>query len=181
MFDMNHILYNPDMKQFTCKCQCRTKSDAEYLCAKYRKDVCSLDTAVEIYFRRNVAIIGGYDKRVVEYAARMINRIEFNPPLDVTIFWGHHCKGLDPRWCIGFDVANAGNFVELINSYGPMFCADKHPCNWHDKNKDTYSVVMLTKNLDYKIECTNGNDPFKQYLECISNVTDRICNVSIIE
>lgn len=148
MFDINNIQYNQASGQYTCCCQCNSSQDADYLCAKYTMLPKQFDIVGEIYSRGSTAIIGTSNPKAATAIASCINANYFMPPLDVYIFYGSSQKDLPSRWCVGLDITNASQLINLLNRQDPLINADNSPQNWFDKNGTSYSVVMLTGVLE---------------------------------
>lgn len=133
MFDINNIQYNQASGQYTCCCQCNSSQDADYLCAKYTMLPKQFDIVGEIYSRGSTAIIGTSNPKAATAIASCINANYFMPPLDVYIFYGSSQKDLPSRWCVGLDITNASQLINLLNRQDPLINADNSPQNWFDK------------------------------------------------
>lgn len=180
MFDINNILYNPTAKQYICCCQCDSSQDAEYICAKYIMVTRTFDTVGEIYSRGSTAIIGTSNQKAAVTIANYINANYFMPPLDVYVFYGSSQNGLQSRWCVGLDITNASQLIDLLNRQGPLINADNSPQNWFDKNSTSYSVVMLTSVLEQK-QSEELEKRVNLCLSAIQNVTARKLTVHTIQ
>ncbi len=144
MFDIEHIYEN--LGQYICCCQCDSLQDAEFICAKYSTLPKKFDIVGEIFPKGSTAIIGASHPTATVNIASYINANYFMPPLDIYVFYGSSQKGLESRWCVGFDYPQeqVSNIINSLNNGQKPVFADKDPESWKDKNGYSYSVVMLT-------------------------------------
>lgn len=180
MFDVKNILYDQITRQYTCNCQCNSSADAEFICAKYLIATRTFDSFGEIYSKDSVAIISASSPNTTATIANYVNANYFMPPLDVYVFYGSSQKGLESRWCVGFDITNALQLINLLNRQAPFINADNFPQNWFDKNGTSYSVVMLTGVMEHKpIEESAEllNQRITLCLNAIKNTTARNLNL----
>ncbi len=144
MFDINRISYDHNSGMHICICPCTSPQDAEYLVAKYIGVSRMFSISGQMYHRGSNAYIEAYLPDDVAKIASYINANYFMPPLDVYVFYGSSQKGLDSRWCVGFDYPQAAQIINLLNTQIRLANADKDSMSWRDKNGKSYSVVMLT-------------------------------------
>lgn len=180
MFDINNISFDRNSGMHICICPCDSPHDAEYLVAKYIGISRMFSISGQMYHRGSNAYIEAYLYNDVAKIASYINANYFLPPLDVYVFYGSSQNGLESRWCIGLNITNASQLIDLLNRQGPLINADKSPQNWSDKNGVSYSVVMLTGIL--KQEQSEGLEKSVNLcLTAIQNITARKFTVHTIQ
>jgi hypothetical protein len=133
-----------------------------------------------MFTRGTTAFIEAYSANDVKQIADIINTNYFMPPLDVYVFYGRSQKDLQSRWCVGLDITNASQLINLLNRQGPLINADNSPQNWFDKNGTSYSVVMLTGVLEQK-QTEELEKRVNLCLSAIQNVTARKLTVHTIQ
>ena len=180
MFDINNIQYNPTSGQYICSCQCNSSQDAEYICAKYIMIARSFDVVGELYNRGSIAIIGATSKNAAQTIASYINANYFMPPLDVYVFYGSSQKGLESRWCVGFDYPNADHLIEMLNIQNRFVVADKDPQSWVTADGQSFSIVLLPCVLEPE-QSSELEKRVNRYLSAIQNVTARKINVHTVQ
>lgn len=180
MFDIDNIQYNSNTKQFLCSCQCNSSQDAEYICAKYIMIARTFDTVGELYNKGSIAIIGATSKKAAQTIASYINANYFMPPLDVYVFYGSSQKGLQSRWCIGFNHPNANRLTEALNTQGPLIIADRDSQTWKNRDGKSYSVVLLSGVLEPTLS-PESEQRITLCLNAIQNVTARKINVHTVQ
>lgn len=130
----------------------------------------------EMFPDGNIAYIGAGTINDVRRIADRINANYFMPPLNVYIFYGSSQKGLESRWCVGLNITNASQLIDLLNRQGPLINADNSPQSWFDKNGTSYSVVMHTGVKEHQPTEETAkllNQRVNSCLEAISNTTFR--------
>ncbi len=182
MFDTNKIPYNQETGQYICICQCGSDKDADYICAKYLGISRQLDITGNIYTRGSAVIISASNQKAVSNIASYINANYFMPPLDVYVFYGSSQKGLDSRWCVGFNFpqTQVTQIIDWLNTQIRFANADKDPMSWHDKNGNSYSIVMLIGIMDERLTAGTTelfNKRVSLCLDAISNATFRQLNL----
>ncbi len=177
MFDINNILSDRNSGMHICICPCDSPHDAEYLVAKYIGISRMFSISGQMYHRGSNAYIEAYLYNDVAKIASYINANYFMPPLDVYVFYGSSQKGLESRWCVGFDYPQkqVSNIINLLNNGQKPVIADNNPKNWHDKNGNSYSVVMLTGIMDLE-PSEELQKRVNLCLNTIRDVTDRNLN-----
>ena len=98
----------------------------------------------EMFPDRNIAYIGAGTAEDVCRIAQGINANYFMPPLDVYVFYGSSQKGLESRWCVGFNDPNANCLIEMLTIQDRFVFVDSVPQSWITKNGNSYSVVLYT-------------------------------------
>ncbi len=186
MFDTNKIPYNQETGQYICICQCGSDKNADYICAKYLGISRQLDITGNIYTRGSAAIISASNQKSVANIASYINVNYFIPPLDVYVFYGSSQKGLASRWCVGFDFpqAHVTQIINWLNTQIRFANADKDSMSWHDKNGNSYSIVMLTGIMDQQLTAETTELLKKTVSLCIDaigNTTFRETNPVIVQ
>lgn len=150
MFDINNIERNPLTGQFICSCNVGSYSIAQDIQAHYLMSVRErFGFTTEIGINESLVTIASNNPDITKWIAYQINNGYIKPPLDVFIFYGSR-KGLESRWCVGFDSQDASNLIDQLNTQGPFVQADKDSKLWNDKNGKSYSVVMLTGIMEQK-------------------------------
>ena len=131
----------------------------------------------EMFHDGNIAYIGAGTANDVRRIADRINANYFMPPLDVYVFYGSSQKGLQSRWCVGFNYPQEQvyNITNLLNNGQKPVIADKDPQSWKDKHGNSYSIVMLTSVAEHKLseECKKQ---VNLCLDIITNITGRKLN-----
>lgn len=180
MFDIKMISYNKTTGQYTCSCQCSSPSDAKELCAKYIS-ISRMVSAGEMYQSGSTAIIGAGSADDVQKVANVINANHFMPPLDVYVFYGSNERGLQSRWCVGFDFPQASHLIDILNTQGSFINADKNPKSWQDIHGKTYSVILLSGVIEQEPSAEELNDRVNRCLTAIVNVTFRRINLITVQ
>lgn len=153
MFDINKISRNPVTEQFTCSCNTGSSTIATGIQARYLGPVRErFGFTTEIGIKGSIVTIASNSPDITKWIADQINKGYFTPPLDVYVFYGSNQNGLDSRWCVGFDCPQeqVSNIINLLNNGQKPIIADNNPKNWHDKNGNSYSIVMLTGIMEYE-------------------------------
>lgn len=154
MFDINNISFDRNSGMHICICPCNSPHDAECLVAKYIGISRMFSISGQMYHRGSNAYIEAYLSNDVAKIASHINANHFIPSLDVYVFYGNNQKGLESRWCVGLDITNPSQLIDLLNRQGPLINADNSPQSWFDKDGTSYSVVMLTRVLEQAMSST---------------------------
>lgn len=180
MFDINKILCDRNSGMHICICPCNSPHDAEYLVAKYIDISRMFSMSGSMYHRGSDAYIEAYSHDEVVRIASYINANYFMPSLDLYVFYGRSQKGLQSRWCVGLDITNALQLIDLLNRQGPFINADNSPQNWIDKNGTSYSVVMLTGALKQE-QSEELEKSVNLCFSAIQNVTARKLTVHTVQ
>ncbi len=180
MFDINNISFDCNSEMHICICPCNSPQNAEYLVAKYLRISRMLSITGNMYRKGANAYIEAYLYNDVAKIASYINANYFMPPLDVYVFYGSSQNGLENRWCVGLDITNASQLIDLLNRQGPLINADSSPQNWSDKNGVSYSVVMLTGILKQE-QSEELEKSVNLCLTAIHNITARKFTVHTIQ
>lgn len=180
MFDINKISRNPVTEQFTCSCNTGSSTMATDIQARYLGSVRErFGFTTEIGIKGSIVTISSNSPDITKRIAVQINKGYFMPPLDVYVFYGSSQKGLPSRWCVGLDITNASQLIDLLNRQGPLINADNSPQSWFDKNGTSYSVVMLTGVLEQE-QSEELEKRVNLCLSAIQNVTARKLTVHTI-
>lgn len=186
MFDINKILRNPVTEQFICSCNTDSSTIATDIQARYLGSVRErFNFTAEIGIQGSTVTIASNSPDVTKWIANQINNGYFMPPLDVYVFYGSSQKGLDSRWCVGFNFpqAQVTQIIDWLNTQIRFANADKDPMSWHDKNGNSYSIVMLIGIMDERLTAGTTelfNKRVNLCLDAISNATFRQLNLITI-
>lgn len=182
MFDISRISYDHNSGMHICICPCNSPQDAENLVAKYIGISRMLSISGQMYRRGANAYIEAYLPNDVAKIANHINANHFMPSLNIYVFYGSSQKGLQSRWCVGFDYPQEqiDQIINLLNTQIRLANADKDSSSWHDKNGTSYSVVILTGVLEQE-QSEELEKRVNLCLTAIQNVTARKLAVHTIQ
>lgn len=172
MFDTNKI-YNENQR-FRCSCSVKSHDIAQEIQAKYIDIARTMNLTGEISINGNNVTVDTSDLNDTRMIATYINLNYFTPELHVFVFYGQNKRGIQDRWCVGFDYPpnQVTQIIDHLNMTNQFINADKKPEDWYDKNNKSYSVVMLSNayNTDTEDEI---NKRIKMCLVAIQETTSR--------
>ena len=96
------------------------------------------------------------------------------------MFYGSNQKGLQSRWCIGFNHPNADRLIETLNTQGPLILADRDSQSWKTKDGKSYSVVLLLGVLE-PTQSPELEQRVNLCFNAIQNVTARKINFHTVQ
>ena len=185
MFDTNNISYNQISMQYVCSCNANSSKIAQEIQARYLMAIRQqFGFTTEIGIDGPIVTISSYKPDIIKYIANQINKEYFIPPLNVYIFYGNNKKGLESRWCVGFNFPYSKQLIDTLNSQNRFINADQNSQNWKDKNGNSYPIVILTGIMESEIteEITKlFNDRITICLNSIENSTSRKVKPLIIQ
>lgn len=180
MFNTNNISYNNLTGQYICSCIIGSAETVQNIQTDYPIFV-QEGSGFTIKIDGSAVTIASSNQNIVRKVANQINNSYFEPPLDVFVFYGYSKKGLESRWCVGFNDPDASNLIKLINTQDRFVQADKASMLWTDNSGRSYSIVMPTSVKESDPPRESINRQVNACLTVIKKVTFRKLNTITIK